>query len=285
MFYRAKKRIISSLLYICLLIFSSIIFAGGLTFPGGEDVFETPKTPTNFSYANDGNNINISWNGGSGGNSSFSYAFSNELLTRSFGLLPCNGSCNNSKTFTVEVSENEGAYRVLTSNNTNNTYRFELTGKQNYRFRIKAVNVYTFTTPYTYRSSGYLVSPLIAKLNKPVISPSSTSISASTAISISSSQGGSHHYKLVKKGTACGTSGFNQYTVTFTLSTSKRVCAKAIQSNWFPSDIVYKDYEVVETQVTFIHTDLLGSVIAESNGSGAVINKQNYKPFGEKKDN
>ncbi|NMR26830.1 hypothetical protein HH219_15060 [Pseudoalteromonas sp. NEC-BIFX-2020_015] len=237
------------------------------------DIFETPKTPTNFNYALDGSSINISWNGGTdGGNVSFSYGSSTGLLTRSFGSLPCNGSCDTSKTFTVEVSENAGAYRVLTSSNTHNNYRFELTGKQNYRFRIKVVNVYTFTTPYTYKSSGYLVSPLIAaptqsKLNKPVISPSSTSISASTAISISSSQGGSHYYKLVNKGTVCGTSGFSQYMGTFTIRASKRVCAKAIKSGWINSDVSFKDFDTSNIKkVIFIHTDLLGSPVAETQG-------------------
>ena len=37
--------------------------------------------------------------------------------------------------------------------------------------------------------------------------------------------------------------------------------------------------------VTFLHTDVLGSVIAESDSNGTIIKKTDYKPFGESKDN
>lgn len=37
--------------------------------------------------------------------------------------------------------------------------------------------------------------------------------------------------------------------------------------------------------VTYVHTDVLGSVIAETNASGVVIKTTDYKPFGESKDN
>lgn len=37
--------------------------------------------------------------------------------------------------------------------------------------------------------------------------------------------------------------------------------------------------------VTFLHTDVLGSVIAESDGNGNVIKTKDYKPFGESKGN
>ena len=39
------------------------------------------------------------------------------------------------------------------------------------------------------------------------------------------------------------------------------------------------------TTVIYIHTDILGSVIAESDGNGNVIKTKDYKPFGESKDN
>lgn len=37
--------------------------------------------------------------------------------------------------------------------------------------------------------------------------------------------------------------------------------------------------------VTFLHTDVLGSVVAESDSNGTIIKKTDYKPFGESKDN
>lgn len=38
-------------------------------------------------------------------------------------------------------------------------------------------------------------------------------------------------------------------------------------------------------KVTYLHTDVLGSVIAETDESGAVKKTTDYKPFGESKDN
>lgn len=37
--------------------------------------------------------------------------------------------------------------------------------------------------------------------------------------------------------------------------------------------------------VTYLHTDVLGSVIAESDANGNIIKKTDYKPFGQSKDN
>jgi len=39
------------------------------------------------------------------------------------------------------------------------------------------------------------------------------------------------------------------------------------------------------TNVTYVHTDVLGSVVAESNASGTVTKTTDYKPFGESVDN
>ena len=37
--------------------------------------------------------------------------------------------------------------------------------------------------------------------------------------------------------------------------------------------------------VTYLHTDVLGSVIAESDANGNITKKTDYKPFGQSKDN
>lgn len=41
----------------------------------------------------------------------------------------------------------------------------------------------------------------------------------------------------------------------------------------------------IRRKVTYIHTDFLGSVVAETDESGTVIKKTEYKPFGDSKDN
>jgi hypothetical protein len=42
-------------------------------------------------------------------------------------------------------------------------------------------------------------------------------------------------------------------------------------------------YVVSSRKVTYLHTDVLGSVIAETDESGAVKKRTEYKPFGEQK--
>ena len=132
--------------------------------------------------------------------------------------------------FEIEVSENDGPFRQIhtTLSSVYRTYYFLFTGAQTYRFRIKAVSVYTLTTPYTYKNSDYLTGPLISissqnKLNKPTISPSSQAVTVSTPISISSSQTASIIYKQVNKGSACGTTGFNAGVVYFIF---KQTCVR-----------------------------------------------------------
>ncbi|MCS4306760.1 hypothetical protein M2404_001085 [Rheinheimera pacifica] len=39
--------------------------------------------------------------------------------------------------------------------------------------------------------------------------------------------------------------------------------------------------KIITPVVTYLHTDVLGSVIAESDGSGNIIKKTDYKPFGD----
>jgi hypothetical protein len=42
---------------------------------------------------------------------------------------------------------------------------------------------------------------------------------------------------------------------------------------------------VATPQLIYLHTDALGSVIAETDANGVVIKKTEYKPFGQSVDN
>lgn len=55
-----------------------------------------------------------------------------------------------------------------------------------------------------------------------------------------------------------------------------------------PSDTTAKteiNAQITNVQVLYLHTDLLGSVIAETDLSGNTIKTTTYKPFGESKSN
>ena len=245
-----------------LLFFIFFIHKTATAIVGGSvEIFPAPQTPSNFSYSIENQGISIFWAWGSNSGGPLPYYSSVKTQinqTNNFIYpqpLPCS-NCNNDRMthFEIEVSENSGPYRRVTTSLSSayRTYYFSFTGAQTYRFRIKAVSAYTLTIPYTYKSSQYLTGPLISissqnKLNKPTISPSSQAVTVSTPISISSSQTASIIYKLVNKGSACGTTGFNALAGSFTLSSSKRVCAKATKSGWLDSDIAYKDYSVTSS--------------------------------------
>jgi len=66
------------------------------------------------------------------------------------------------------------------------------------------------------------------------------------------------------------------------LAATKSVTSVTVDNSKSPTQSVQA---VSLTTVTYVHTDVLGSVIAESNTSGTVTKTTDYKPFGESKDN
>lgn len=85
---------------------------------------------------------------------------------------------------------------------------------------------------------------------------------------------------------AHGTSGPHIYSAP-TQHTSKWYCTD-LQGNRFPANknAFIQAILVVEgaRAITYLHTDVLGSVIAESDSSGNIIKNTDYKPFGESTD-
>ena len=221
-----------------------------------------PSAPTNFNYSKSDNAISVSWDWGvnDGGELEVFSAktFNGALESQSkntFSVLPCNGNCNLTTHFVVEVSEAGGAYRVVATT-TGKIYHFTLTNYASYRFRVKAGTDYSKTEvgPRKIIYSDYLVGPVITapakpKLEKPSITPASESILSGTAISISSSY--TIKYKLVNNGTSCDNGSWLSYTSAFNLTRSQRVCAKAIKSGWPDSDVVLQDYTILEQTSQF----------------------------------
>jgi fibronectin type 3 domain-containing protein len=63
-----------------------------------------------------------------------------------------------------------------------------------------------------------------------------------------------------------------------------QACSATICSAWSAAtEAIRKPVSLVG--ITYLHTDVLGSVIAESDENGQIINKTDYKPFGQSKDN
>ncbi|KKO46414.1 hypothetical protein WG68_06525 [Arsukibacterium ikkense] len=76
------------------------------------------------------------------------------------------------------------------------------------------------------------------------------------------------------------------------VSITKWYCTD-LAGNRFPSDpnsfleatrTVIPPGQETEKVITYLHTDILGSIIAESDSDGNIIKKTEYKPFGKKKD-
>lgn len=82
------------------------------------------------------------------------------------------------------------------------------------------------------------------------------------------------------------TAGSSIYTVPLTLYKSATIKAKSFKAGLAASPQNAAIFTLNEnSQVTYLHTDVLGSVTAESDNSGQIKKTTDYKPFGESKDN
>lgn len=74
------------------------------------------------------------------------------------------------------------------------------------------------------------------------------------------------------------------YTAPLVLSTTSTIKTKSFKAGMADSEQRVALF-TLKPQVTYLHTDVLGSVIAESDSAGQVKKTTEYKPFGESKDN
>lgn len=180
----------------------------------------------------------------------------------SFGIQSGCSFCGlvNSVNFEVEITYDGTNYVKVADNLETKSYTFNRGGSDVHKFRVRAKRLDSNTDTYEY--SSYSLSTSI-KLSKPKFRPEGNSILSGRQVLLTSAEGATIKYKKVAYGQSCTDSGWSTYLAGVSLNSDSRVCAKASKSNWFPSEISYKDYKVMH--VTFIHTDLLGSPIAETN--------------------
>lgn len=166
----------------------------------------------------------------------------------------------NSVNYEVEITYDGTNYVNVVNNLETKSYTINRNGSDIHKFRVRAKRIDSSTDTYEY--SSYSLSKSI-KLSKPIFRPEGNSIFSAKKVILTSAEGATIKYKNVAYGQSCTDSGWSTYFTGFSLSSDSRVCVKAIKSNWFPSEITHKDYKVIN--VSFIHTDLLGSPIAETN--------------------
>ena len=105
----------------------------------------------------------------------------------------------------------------------------------------------------------------------PIIFPNGGLIKAKSPILIQSTAFKTK-YTLTSVGASCSeVSNWHESDGAISLTNSSRVCAKAISMENVESEIAFADFDVSSAkQIILIHTDLLGSPVAETNGKGEV---------------
>lgn len=119
---------------------------------------------------------------------------------------------------------------------------------------------------------------LRATLNNNSISTSWNAVSGATSYRVRQSVNGVWQAEI-NKGTALQHQ-FGAIAAANHYGYQVRACNASNQcSDWSANIIINTSASVI-----YIHTDMLGSVIAESNANGQLIKKTEYKPFGERKE-
>ena len=107
--------------------------------------------------------------------------------------------------------------------------------------------VCAYTVKAGWKNSDTVSKDYLLKLNKPSIKPDLNKVTAGDNITITSNQNATIKYKLISLNASCTNSGWQSSAPVFSLTQSKRVCAKAVKSNWSDSDITFKDFTVLLT--------------------------------------
>ncbi|GAB60602.1 chitobiase/beta-hexosaminidase C-terminal domain-containing protein [Rheinheimera nanhaiensis] len=208
-----------------------------------------------------------------------SASFSIKALTPT--ISPTGGTFTGSTTVSL-TSPTSGATLRYTVNNTAVTsssavYSGPLTISGNTTLRVRA-----------YKSgmadSDEASASFTIKVPVPTLVPQSGVYDNSTMVTITSNMSGAT-VRYTLNNTAV-TASSTIYSGPFPLTSSATIRAKAFKSGLADSNEVSSQITITPfSKVKYIHSDVLGSVIAESDEAGNVTKKTDYKPFGESKDN
>lgn len=252
-------------------VFNLPPYTGGPVYPPDPiPITPTPPSqgvtaPTNFKYVQDNDALKISWD----------WALEGEITVPS-PIFPPQGSLYSydmrsrghfSFSIDVEVSElNNNSYRLI-SNSPHNYYTYSSFPFSTIKFRVRAKRVNNSTDQTTY--SPYLYSPEIkrkVKLGSPYFKPNGGDLVKGSSFEISHSSG-QVWFRLVEKEKSCYSSEpWLLYFDPIYINKSKKVCTYATKSGDLDSDIRSVIFNVIEPgkRIIYVHTDLLGSPVAET---------------------
>lgn len=131
--------------------------------------------------------------------------------------------------------------------------------------------------------SDELTTTFTLKPHIPVISPNGGTFTGSVSVTLSSATNGTTLRYTTNNTAVTATSAIYSGSLALTDNTTLRV--RAFRADMAQSDERQAEFTVYAADnggVTYIHTDVLGSVIAETDETGRFKRKTDYKPFGSK---
>ncbi|MBG9995224.1 hypothetical protein I6F50_09155 [Pseudoalteromonas sp. NZS127_1] len=233
-------------------------------------------TPSNFRYEENNGSLRIMWN----------WYPNDGVITLPPKLpppaelfsVPREG--NYKYSIDVEIAElsNNNIYSMLSNDyrllgsTISNSYLYNMAVFSAVKFRVRAKRTDTFTDSSVY--SAYLYSPLInrqVKLSAPSISPDGGNVIPTDNIIITNAQQAVMKYALIPLESDCSSvNNWLTYVAPLSINSSRQLCVFATKIGSLSSDIKEAVYTVSSPantkQIIFIHTDLLGSPVAESQG-------------------
>jgi hypothetical protein len=119
----------------------------------------------------------------------------------------------------------------------------------------------------------------------PTVTPNGGSHSAPVSVSLLTTTAGAQIRYTTNGSDVTASSAL--YSAPFLVSANTTVKAKSFKTGMTDSAQTVANFVFQQSslQVIYLHTDALGSVIAETDANGKVIKRTEYKPFGESKDN
>lgn len=244
-------------------------YTGGPVYPPDPiPIIPTPPSigvtaPTNFRYVIENTALKISWDWSvEGGNTVSPPMLPSQENLYSYDI-------GSDFSIDIEVSElGNNSYRLI-KNTPHNYYSYNPFLFSAVKFRVRAKRVNKATSQATY--SAYLYSPVIKrkiKLSAPNFKPNGGDLVKGSTFEIVRSSG-QIWFRLVEKEKSCYSSEpWFLYFDPIYLNKSKKVCTYATKSGDLDSDIRSVIFNVIEPRIIYVHTDLLGSPVAETDKNG-----------------
>jgi hypothetical protein len=194
-----------------------------------------------------------------------------------------NGGIYNSPVSVSLASTTSGAQTRYTTNGSEVTSTSTLYSGPFMIFANTTVKARSFKAGMT--DSAQSSANFVIQAAAPTISPNGGSHTAAVSVSLTSSTVGSQIRFTTNGGDVNATSTL--YSTPFTVDSTGVVKAKSFKIGMGDSPQTTASFVIQQSgpQVIYLHTDALGSVIAETDANGNVIKRTEYKPFGESKDN